>query len=159
MVVYVPPAEVPIHQALQMVSLGRSELVISRELRSHISRSREIELAVETVSDISTFDFESLDQLVGVPMRDFKIAFKVLQIAQYFTPQISNHKVGVVQTINQDTDEITIELENEDAAVALYELSSLIDIRVFPTFNSKGKQTVPRPKCFKLFEKAVGLSF
>jgi hypothetical protein len=112
MVVYVPPAEVPIHQALQMVSLGRSELVISRELRSHISRSREIELAVETVSDISTFDFESLDQLVGVPMRDFKIAFKVLQIAQYFTPQISNHKVGVVQTINQDTDEITIELEN-----------------------------------------------
>ena len=92
-----------------------------------------------------------------MPIKGFKIAFKVLQIAHDFTPQISNYIVGNVQTINQDTNEINIKLENEDAEIVLYELDSLIDIRVFPTFNSKGKQTVPCSKCFKLFEKVVGL--
>ena len=70
---------------------------------------------------------------------------------------MSEYKVGNVQIINQDTNEINIKLENEDAEIVLYELDSLIDIRVFPTFNSKGKQTVPCTKCFKLFEKVVGL--
>jgi hypothetical protein len=161
MVLYVSPASstVPLHTALNDVMVGRSELYISNRLRSQIRREivRESEVAVEAIDTIPTLDFNSFDRVIGILKTGDKIAFKELTITLDFEPQISNYKVGTVQIFNQDTNEINIKLENANDDIVLFELGSLIDIRVFPTFNSKGKQTVPCPRCSKLFEKLVGL--
>jgi hypothetical protein len=161
MVLYVSPASstVPLHTALNDVMVGRSELYISNRLRSQIRREivRESEVAVEAIDTIPTLDFNSFDRVIGILKTGDKIAFKELTITLDFEPQISNYKVGTVQIFNQDTNEINIKLENANDDIVLFELGSLIDIRVFPTFNSKGKQTVPCPRCSKLSEKLVGL--
>jgi hypothetical protein len=161
MVLYISPASstVLFHTALNDLMVGWSELFISNRFRSQIRREivRESDVAVEAIDTIPTLDYKSFDRPIGILKKGDKIAFKELTITQEFEPQISNYKEGTVLIFNQDTIEINIKLEIEDDDIVLFELGSLIDIRIFPTFNSKGRQTVPCSRCFKLFEKVVSL--
>ncbi len=96
-------------------------------------------MAVKAIDTIPTLDYTSFDRVIGILKKGDKIAFKELTITQDFEPQISNYKLGTVQIFNQDTNEINIKLENENDDIVLFELGSLIDIRIFPTFDSKGR--------------------
>lgn len=58
-------------------------------------------------------DYEKLQNLVGAPRLNDKIAFQILEISSNFTPEISQYKTGMVIDFDQITNEITLALNHK----------------------------------------------
>jgi hypothetical protein len=106
----------------------------------------------------SDTDYEVLDRLVGLPREGDKIAFKVLNLNTSFEPVVSGYRVGLVQSFEVETNTIKLNLFQQ-LIEDILEVSwiSMIDVRIFPRLNEKGKQVAPCPRCNRLFEKRTGL--
>lgn len=64
-------------------------------------------------SKVNKIDYDKLQSLVGAPRVNDQVAFQILEISSNFTPEISDYKTGKVIDFNENTNEITLELNNK----------------------------------------------
>ena len=146
---------------IEEVMLGRAELCFSltvQQLVDEVNTYARENDGHEEGRHESVVNYEVLDRLVGLPREGDKIAFKVLNLNTSFEPVVSSYRVGLVQSFEVETNTIKLNLFQQ-LIEDILEVSwiSMIDVRIFPRLNEKGKQVAPCPRCNRLFEKRTGL--